>query len=192
VDVIDAGIHDPASMPFSNSWTDTPPAQRNRESFQWWWRQRAEWKLDDWSYDGTAFLDGRPIGVQNINAKQFAAARTVHTGSWLGLAHQGQGYGKEMRAAILELAFAGLGATVAFSGAFFDNPASLATSRSLGYRENGRDVVLRRGVPAEMINLRLDRPYWEAAARPTCRIAGLEGCLDMFGITGAASGSAES
>jgi RimJ/RimL family protein N-acetyltransferase len=184
VDVIGAGIHDPATMPFSNSWTDVPAAQRNRESFQWWWRQRAEWQPDDWSFDGTVFLDGRIIGVQNINAKQFAAARTVHTGSWLGLAHQGQGYGKEMRAAILELAFTGLGADVAFSGAFFDNPASLGTSRSLGYRENGRDVVLRRGVPTEMINLRLDRQDWEAVDRPPCSIEGLDGCLDMFGLSG--------
>jgi len=44
------------------------------------------------------------------------------------LAHQGQGIGREMREAILHLAFAGLGAQEALSGAFEDNVSSLATS----------------------------------------------------------------
>jgi hypothetical protein len=39
-----------------------------------------------------------------------------------------------MRAAILWLAFAGLGAEYAVSGAYLDNPASLGVSRRLGWR----------------------------------------------------------
>ncbi len=42
-----------------------------------------------------------------------------------------------MREAMLHLAFAGLGAEEALSGAFEDNTASLATSRAIGYVENG-------------------------------------------------------
>ena len=84
------------------------------------------------------------VGVQDINAEHFATLRSVHTGSWLGLAHQGQGLGKEMRQAILHLAFAGLGALEAHSGAFFDNEASLATSRSVGYGANGEALAPRR------------------------------------------------
>jgi hypothetical protein len=34
VQVIDAGIHDPATMPFTNAWTDTPIPQRQRDSYQ--------------------------------------------------------------------------------------------------------------------------------------------------------------
>jgi RimJ/RimL family protein N-acetyltransferase len=182
VDLIDAGIHDPATMPFSIPWTDAPLPQRQRDSYQWWWGRRAAWSPGDWTFDATVFLDGRIIGAQSIAAKQFATLRAVSSGSWLGQAHQGKGYGKEMRAAMLQLAFEGLGAEVAYSGAFFDNVASLATSRSLGYRENGRELQARRGQAAEIINLRLDRADWVASEKPHCTIDGLAGCLDMFGI----------
>jgi RimJ/RimL family protein N-acetyltransferase len=113
---------------------------------------------------------------------QFAALGTVETGSWLGLGYQGQGFGKEMRCGILHLAFAGLGAKVAYSGAFVDNAASLATSRSLGYQDNGRKLVLRRGQPDEIVHLVLDRESWEGQTRPQCSIEGLEGCREMFGL----------
>jgi len=88
-----------------------------------------------------------------------------------------------MRAGILHLAFAGLGAQMAYSGAFSDNEPSLATSRSIGYVENGRELYLRRGRPAEMVNLRLDRASWEARTRPACTIEGLGACLEMFGLS---------
>ena len=118
--------------------------------------------------------------MQDINAEHFATLRSVHTGSWLGLAHQGKGLGKEMRQAILHLAFAGLGALEAHSGAFFDNEASLATSRSVGYRPNGEAIVPRRDGSARMINVRLDRATWEERRRDDIELVGLEGCLDMF------------
>jgi RimJ/RimL family protein N-acetyltransferase len=181
VDLIDAGIHDPATMPFSIPWTDAPLPQRQRDSYQWWWGRRAAWRPEDWTFDATVFLDGTIIGAQSIAAKQFATLRGVSSGSWLGQAYQGKGYGKEMRSAMLHLAFEGLGAVVAYSGAFFDNAASLATSRSLGYRENGRQRELRRGEAAEIINLRLDRDDWFSSERPPCTIDGLGGCRDMFG-----------
>ena len=183
VELIDAGIHDPATMPFSIGWTDTPTPQRHWDSYRWWWGQRAHWHPDDWTFEGTVYLNGRIIGAQSISAKQFATMRTVNSGSWLGRAYQGQGFGKEMRAAVLHLAFEGLGAEVAYSGAFFDNAASLGTSRALGYRENGRELQLRRGKPEEIINLRLDRADWEAAPRPVCSIEGLEPCLALFGLS---------
>jgi RimJ/RimL family protein N-acetyltransferase len=182
--VIEGGIHDPATMPFTNPFTDRPLPARDRESAQWWWRQRAEWSADKWNLTGAVFVDGRPIGVQDINAEHFAVLRSVHTGSWLGLAHQGQGLGKEMRQAILHLAFAGLGAEEAHSGAFFDNEASLATSRSVGYQDNGVGLAPRRDGAAPMVSLRIDRATWEGRRRDDIEIVGLEGCLDMF-IAGA-------
>lgn len=57
--------------------------------------------------------------------------RQVSTASWLGLHHQRQGIGTEMRAAVLHLAFAGLGAVDALSGAFEDNPSSFSVSEKL-------------------------------------------------------------
>ena len=74
--------------------------------------------------------DGVPIGSQSILAEDFATFRMVHTGSWLGRAYQGRGFGKEMRAAVLAFAFDGLGARRAETEAFADNAASNAVTRS--------------------------------------------------------------
>jgi RimJ/RimL family protein N-acetyltransferase len=167
-------------MPFTTPFTDRPSPERERESAQWWWRQRAEWTPEKWNLTGAVFVDGEVVGVQDINAEHFATLRSVHTGSWLGLAHQGQGLGKEMRQAILHLAFAGLGALEAHSGAFFDNEASLATSRSVGYEPNGEALAPRRNGSARMINLRIDRARWEERRRHDIELVGVEECLDMF------------
>ena len=125
-------------------------------------------------------MDGQVVGVQDMNAEHFATLRSVHTGSWLGLAHQGQGLGKEMRQAILHLAFAGLGAQEAHSGAFFDNAPSLATSRAVGYQANGETLAPRRDGVARIINVRIDRATWEERRRDDIEIVGLEACLSMF------------
>ncbi|HLH99538.1 MAG TPA: GNAT family protein [Acidimicrobiales bacterium] len=109
LELSEAGIHDPAMMPFSVPWTDRPLPQRHRESLQWWWSKRAQWQPEDWSFTGAVFVDGAPVGIQDLAATRFRQRGLVTTGSWLGLAYQGQGLGKEMRAAILHLAFDGLG-----------------------------------------------------------------------------------
>jgi RimJ/RimL family protein N-acetyltransferase len=178
--VIEEGIHDPTTMPFMTPFTDRPNPERARESAQWWWRQRAEWSADKWSYTGAVFVDGRVVGVQDMMADHFAALRSVETGSWLGRASQGQGLGKEMRQAVLHLAFEGLGAEEAHSGAFHDNAASLATSRSVGYVDNGEARALRRGVADRVLKVRMDRAIWYTRRRDDIEIVGLDGCLDMF------------
>jgi RimJ/RimL family protein N-acetyltransferase len=178
--LIDAGIHDPATMPFTTPFTDVPAPQRARESVQFWWRQRAEWSADKWSYTGAVFVDGQVVGVQGMMADHFGALRSVETGSWLGQAFQGQGLGREMRQAVLHLAFEGLGAEEAHSGAFHDNAASLATSRSVGYVGNGEARALRRGTADRIRKVRMDRAAWEERRRDDIEIVGLDGCLDMF------------
>ena len=120
------------------------------------------------------------MGVQSVEAEHFRAVRSVETGSWLGLAHQGQGLGLEMREAVLHLAFAGLGAEEALSGAFEDNVASLATSRSVGYDDNGEARGHRRDGWGRTIRFRIDRDAWEARRRSDIEVIGLDGCLDMF------------
>jgi RimJ/RimL family protein N-acetyltransferase len=189
--LIDQGIHDPATMPFSMPFTDTPMPRRGRESAQFWWRQRAEWSAEKWSYSGAIFVDGHVVGVQGMLADHFAAVRSVETGSWLGRAFQGQGLGKEMRQAVLHLAFEGLGAEEAHSGAFYDNEASLATSRSVGYSENGEERATRRDKADRIIKVRMDRASWETRRRDDIEIIGLDACLPMFigGDPAATSGS---
>ena len=180
VALTDAGIHDPATMPFFVPWTDLEPRQRAREAAQWFWRNRAEWSAEKWTFTGAVFVDGHPIGMQDVAAEHFRAVRSVDTGSWLALTHQGQGLGREMREAILHLAFEGLGALEALSGAFDDNAASIATSRAIGYEENGEGRGHRRDGSGRTIRFRLSREAWEQRRRDDIEILGLEGCLDMF------------
>jgi RimJ/RimL family protein N-acetyltransferase len=174
------GIHDPATMPFTTPFTDRPSPERERESAQWWWRQRAEWSAERWNLTGAVFVEGQVVGVQDLSAEHFGAVRSVYTGSWLGRAHQGRGLGREMREAMLHLAFGGLGAEEAHSGAFFDNQASLATSRAVGYRENGEHRAPRRAGAARLVDMRIDRATWERRRRHDIEIAGLDECLHMF------------
>jgi RimJ/RimL family protein N-acetyltransferase len=178
--LIDAGIHDPTTMPFTSPFTDVPAPRRARESAQFWWRQRAEWSPDNWSYTGAIYVEGQVVGVQGMMADHFGALRSVETGSWLGRSFQGQGLGKEMRQAVLHLAFEGLGADEAHSGAFHDNAASLATSRSVGYVDNGETRALRRGKPDRILRVRMDRALWQERRRDDIEIIGLDGCRDMF------------
>jgi RimJ/RimL family protein N-acetyltransferase len=186
LDAIDAGIHDPESMPFSIPWTDAEPAERRLSSAQFVWGARANWAPDDWSLPFAVFRDGRLIGIQGIVAKRFPVLREVETGSWLTRAEQGQGFGKEMRCAVLQFAFECLDADIARSAAFVDNPASAAVSRAIGYRENGRSREAPRGLPKERVNFELTRHEWleRRDALPRATIAGFDTARSMFGRDG--------
>jgi RimJ/RimL family protein N-acetyltransferase len=174
------GIHDPAFMPFTEPWTDVPSPQLERNAVQHYWRNRAEWTPERWFLRLAVIFDGHLVGTQDVHAERFAVLRTVNTGSWLGRAHQGKGIGKEMRAAALHLAFEGLGAVMAYSGAYEDNAPSLAVSAALGYEANGDVIAIRRDQPARLINLKLPRERWQR--RDDITIENLEPCLGMFGL----------
>lgn len=143
--------------------------------------QRAEWSPAHWTYTGAVFVDGHPVGVQDLSSDHFSTLRTVGTGSWLGREHQRQGLGAEMRAAILHLAFAGLGAVAAHSGAWQDNVASLKVSRNLGYVDNGSELRTRRDAAGLHLALRLDRTVWESHRREDITLEGLDPCRELFG-----------
>jgi RimJ/RimL family protein N-acetyltransferase len=180
VDLVARGVHDPDTMPFFIPWTDLPADERAISSSQWWWGHRANWSVDKWTFTGAAFVDGVPVGMQDMEAADFRAVHSVESGSWLGQEFQGRGLGREMREAMLHFAFAGLGAEEALSGAFEDNAASVATSRSIGYVENGEARGKRRDGSARTIRFRLDRANWEERRRDDIEIVGLESCLHMF------------
>jgi len=61
-----------------------------------------------------------------------------------------------------------------------DNAPSLATSRSVGYAENGEARATRRNKGDRIIKVRMDRATWESRRRDDVEIIGLEGCIDMF------------
>ena len=176
------GIHDPDVMPFEITWTDVPSPELEQNSLKHYWLQRATWMPDDWKLPLAVVVDGEVVGTQAVHATQFAKRRVADTGSWLGRAHQGRGIGKEMRAAILHLIFAGLDADLAESGAWHDNAPSLGVSRSLGYEKNGEDVKMRRDVADRQVRLRLTRASWEERRRSDIEIEGLDPCRSMFGL----------
>lgn len=179
--LVSKGVHDPATMPFLKAWTDEPSPDRERGLLQWSWRQRAAWRVDEWTFNGAVVLDDEVVGVQDLRATDFGSTRVVKTGSWLGREHHGRGIGTAMRETILAFAFDGLGAETALSGGFSDNEASLNVSRKLGYEETGRRTVTRRGADATMLDLRLDRATWAARQHPPVEVIGLEACRELFG-----------
>jgi RimJ/RimL family protein N-acetyltransferase len=182
-EVAAAGVHDPAVQPFVAAWTDATPQQTARNTLQWQWSAWGRWSPDDWSLSFVVLAGGAVIGTQSLDGKRFARLREVGTGSWLGRDHQGRGYGTEMRAAVLHLAFDSLGAEYATSEAFADNVASYAVSRKLGYVDNGIERHVVRGQPVVGRRLRLDRAGWAAHRQVPVQVAGLEPCLPMFGLT---------
>jgi RimJ/RimL family protein N-acetyltransferase len=175
------GIHDPSVMPFSVAWTDAPPAERARSTMQWHWRAWAELTAGSWRLPFVVSEGGRVVGMQELDADKFAVRREVLTGSWLGRAHQGRGIGTHMRAAVLHLAFAELGAEWATTAAFDDNPASNGVTRRLGYQPDGIEIAERRGKPARLLRYRLSREQWQRQDRISVRVTGIDGCRALLG-----------
>jgi RimJ/RimL family protein N-acetyltransferase len=182
-DLAAAGVHDPQVQPFAVPWTDVSPEERARSTLQYHWTRWGSWKPTDWTLEFAVLRDDVVVGSQGIGGRDFAVLREVHTGSWLGRAYQGQGVGTQMRAAVLHLAFEGLGARWAASSAFEDNRASLGVSRKLGYRDDGIEWHLVRGRPALMRRLRLAHVDWMAARTVPVQIHGLRPCLPFFGLS---------
>jgi RimJ/RimL family protein N-acetyltransferase len=187
------GIHDPGRMPFEIPWTDAPPEERAQSVLQYQWSCWASWRPSRWTLELAVVRAGVVVGVQGVSGRDFAVLREVRTGSWLGRRYQGQGIGTQMRAAVLHLAFAGLGAQHAVTAAYTDNAASLRVSRKLGYREDGIEQRVVRGQPMVLQRFRLTRADWQAvrsrpdlAARPV-QITGLPACLPLFGLRAGAA-----
>lgn len=180
-DLAARGVSPAGLRTFLTPWTDRPPAKRARAVVQGHWTRLGTWTPDDWSLGLAVFDRGRPVGMQNVAATQFGVRREVRSWSWLGLAHQGRGIGTRMRAAVLHLAFAGLGAEQATTESFVDNPAPLTVSRKLGYQPDGisRDVLHGKVVVSQ--RLRLTREDWETTTRPEVTVEGLPPCLADFG-----------
>lgn len=181
-DLATEAIHDPGFMPFTTPWTRAPSSERGRNALQFWWRLRANLEVNDWSLPFMVFDGDEAVGVQEVGAKGFAVTRSVLTGSWLVQRHQGQGVGKEMRAAVLHLAFAGLGAAEAHTSAFEDNSASLGVTRALGYLPNGAQTDDRDGKPVRHLKFLLTRAQWDQHRRTDIQIENLRPCLGLLGL----------
>jgi RimJ/RimL family protein N-acetyltransferase len=175
-----AGVHDPRAMPFTVPWTDAPPQERGRGTFQHVLGTIAAWRPEQWTLSLAVLWEGRVVGRQDMSAKDFAVTRDVESGSWLGRPFQGQGIGTEMRAALAHLAFEGLGAETMRSAAKLDNAPSLGVSRRVGYRPDGLQTVAARGEAVVQQRLLLDREAWEKHRTVPVEVHGLEACREMF------------
>jgi RimJ/RimL family protein N-acetyltransferase len=146
------------------------------------WRARARISPEWWHLSFAVLVDDVVVGQQSITAETFKLLRTVSSFSALLFEHHGRGIGKEMRSAVLHLAFAGLGAQRAESDAFVDNVESIGVSRSLGYEENGTTMATRPSGGALLQRFLMTRERWEQRRRDDIDIVGLDACLPVLGL----------
>jgi RimJ/RimL family protein N-acetyltransferase len=178
-----AGLHDPATMPFSRPWTDLQPPELQSDRLRYFWRSRAEttpahWEINLAVHDHDHQLVGRCV----VHSDQFLTTATAATGSWLGRQHQGQGLGREIRHAVLHLLFAGLNGEHAVTHAWHDNTASLRVTRSLPYTEDGHAQELRRGQPDTVQAFTMTRDRWHTIRRTDIELTGIDTTREFLGI----------
>ena len=177
-----AGIHDPGTMPFSVPWTLAPDDQLPQQFASYHWGVRAGFRPDDFHLELAVRRRGELVGAQGFGAKDYPVTRTAETGSWLGRRHQGQGIGTRMRQAVCTLLIDHLDAAQVTSGAWLDNPASLAVSRKVGYREGDVARMVRLGTVALHRRLVL-RPDDLVRGEPV-QVTGVEPLRRFLGLGG--------
>jgi RimJ/RimL family protein N-acetyltransferase len=180
-EVATRGVYRAGERPFFSRWAERPAAEVARAVVQRQWRKRGSWSAEHWALELAVFLDGRPIGVQELRGKDFEALGEVETASWLGVAYQGRGFGTEARLAVLHLAFAELGAEYALSASFVDNASSISVSRKLGYQPDGVQRDVREGRVLVTQRFRMSRDDWQQRERPEIAVVGVRPCLELFG-----------
>lgn len=163
-----------------------PRIGRGIVSHQAYWRAYGTWQPQSWRLSFVvAATDGEILGVQELEGNDFPTLRTVDSSSWLVTAARGRGLGKQMRTAVLALAFGPLAAEAAITSAWHDNHASLGVSRALGYQPNGESLHAHPGRVDVLKHLRLLRADWLASGLgEQVEITGFEACLPLFGLPG--------
>lgn len=181
--VVRADVAEGRPYPFDDPmslYEDNPV--RERKWIQAIWRGRGTARPDSWRLYFVTLVSGQAIGMQDLVGVNFDTFQTVSSFSWLAPGARRQGLGLEMRAAILHLAFAGIGAAEAASDAFFDNPASNRVSEAMGYQPDGHDWATRRGEPAVLNRWRLKRNTWATKRRTDIELVGVEECKSVLHI----------
>lgn len=174
------GIHEPDSMPFEHPWTRGTPEEVSRSVLTYQWGLRGKISPENWVLELAVLERGVPVGLQGLTADDWTVLRHVKTGSWLGREHQGRGIGTRMRVLALHLAFEGLGAREASSGAYADNPASNAVSRRVGYDSDGAFHAPREGVAVLHNRYLMPRERWDALREHHTELAGAR--IELAGI----------
>jgi len=181
VALVQSGIHAPDRMPFYIPWTAAPPEQLPAEYFRYVARTKASLTPEHWSLQFAVRRNGEMLGIQGLDADRFPVTRSTETGSWLALRHHGRGIGTRMRQAVCAFAFDVLAAEEITSGAFLDNPASLAVSRKVGYRPDGVHRLDRQGTVA--LNQRLVLTPAAFVRGDPIEVTGSEALLAFLGLS---------
>ncbi|MGN6793027.1 MAG: GNAT family N-acetyltransferase, partial [Streptosporangiaceae bacterium] len=150
---------------------------------QGYWKAFGTWQPSAWQL-GFVVLSGEEIvGFQELEGNDFPLLRTVDTSSFLIPPVRGRGFGKQMRRAVLALAFGPMEAAAAITSAWHDNHASLGVSRALGYQPNGETLHAREDRADVMVHLRLRRSDWLAGELDRdIEISGFDPCRFLFGL----------
>ena len=174
---------DPAAIRFPVGPEGEERVSRGIVLHQGYWRSYGTWRPDAWRLTFTVRAGQRILGLQELEGNDFLTLRTVDTASWLAREARGRGYGQQMRAAVLALAFGPLAAELAITSAWHDNHASLGVSRALGYLPNGETRHARGDGADVMVHMRLPRAAWLASGLGDgVRITGFEPCRPLFGL----------
>jgi RimJ/RimL family protein N-acetyltransferase len=176
-----AGIVDDDKMVFFVPWHRLPSPAFERQFLQHWWSERGHWSPNSWMLGLALIKDGHAIGVQELIARDFGIKGVITSGSWLGRESQGQGLGTEARAAILGLAFDGLGAVAAESGYLEGNARSSRVSAKLGYETICEERIVVEGRAVTEVRVRCTPQSWRRDLVPVT-IENLEPCLKLFGV----------
>ena len=169
---------DPGAFRFQADQT----TQRRLVILQQYWRYYGAWTPASWRVTFAVRRAGQLLGLQELEAQDFAQLRVVDTASWLTPEARGLGLGKQMRRCVLALAFGPLQARAAVTSAWHDNHASLGVSRSLGYQDNGVSTLTRGSGADTLVHLRMTRAEWETSAAGAVTISGFDPCRFLFGL----------
>ena len=183
----EGGVHPDEEMPFAVAWTDGIGQPDFIDEFVAFHKRHLDrWSPQDWTLNLLVWEANELAGTQELFARRFAYRFEVGTGSWLGSVFQRRGIGTEMRAAVLEFAFRGLGAVRAESSWLEGNEASRRVSEKLGYVEYALGTKSPRGAPVVEHGVEIERSAWRSPV--PVEIEGLEPCLSLFGLSEATSG----
>jgi RimJ/RimL family protein N-acetyltransferase len=175
-------LAEPAPFDDPMSLYEADPEVRVQRWLQGIWRGRGTVSADFWRLHFVVVHEGRAVGMQDLVGQRFGLFRSVASFSWLARSVRGRGLGREMRAAVLHLAFEGLGADHAESEAFLDNGGSNRISESMGYETNGTTWATRHGSAALLQRWHLSREAWLPRRRDDVALQGVPQCRAVLGI----------
>lgn len=174
-------IHDLDEMPFIVPWSRVPDGERERNTLQHHWANRAAFEPGAWTLNLVVVVEDEIVGEQAVRATDFPSERTVDTGSWLHRPRQGSGIGTEMRHAVLHLAFAGLGGQRAETSFYAGSDASRRITEKLGYSLTDHGIEEHDAKPTQWWSYAMDRHRWDEGRRDDIELVGLDACRELFG-----------